>query len=965
MNLESGLSVKKPVSAWNKPLKVNFKDLFKALGSAGSDVATQNWVGVGKDAVDAIAAVGLTSKDPAELAWSLIYNSLTKAIYRLVGESQYLMTDVPSDIDPLIESLDWSFENKDLEITDDFFKHPEQLSLVKDIQLPLRQWFEGVGVSAPQAEALSNRLPSYFTFSLEDEWRRHSQDYEPITARVKTPFTEADGRARGWRLYNAWLQKEIKEPMMLEAFGLDDVYVPLRAYFKQKREKEKGEAEESGEALAITGRHGERGQYERVVVDLEAVLNTWLRADEKNDAIRVISGGPGSGKSSFAKIFAAHHAFKGSFPVLFIPLHQFDPTGDLIKAIGEFIRYDEYIKENPVDPENDDLKLLIIFDGLDELAMQGKLAKEVAQEFVREVQDKVSQFNRRKTRLQVVITGREVAVQDSCKDPCQMLHVFPYFVPEDERKQENDEPYLDSARLLACDQRNEWWQKYGAATQREFDAMPSELDHGSLTEITAQPLLNYLVALSYVQGKLTLSETTSLNTIYADLLDAVYERGYEGKNRRHAAIGDMTKDQFIRILEEIALAAWHGNGRTTTVKEIEEHCNNSGLKQLLDIFEEGAKAGVTRLLAAFYFRKSGERNSEHTFEFTHKSFGEYLTALRIVRAMERIQKQLDKRKGDMEEGWDEKQALLHWAEVCGPTRMDAYLLNFLSDEVALKNAEEAAKLQKTFGHLIGVMLRQGMPMEKIESPLNKFSFYTANQWAINAEESLLAALTVCARVTKELSKVDWPTPEAFGTWIRRLQGQRTGVKNVVALLSLSLLDLSETVLDFLDFYGANLERANLEGADLYGVTFGRASLYGANLKGASLERTNLEGANLERANLKGASLERTNFYGANLERANLEGADLEQANLEGADLERANLKGASLERTNFYGANLERAHLEGVNLKRADLRTANLELANLEGANLEGANLEESNLEDANLEDANLEEANFKDTIYG
>jgi hypothetical protein len=427
------------------------------------------------------------------------------------------------------------------------------------------------------------------------------------------------------------------------------------------------------------------------------------------------------------------HAATAAFPVLFVPLHQFNPAGDLIKAVEEFVRYDEYLKDNPLDPDNENLRLLVIFDGLDELALQGKLAKEVAQEFVREVQSKISRFNYRKTRLQVLITGREVAVQESFKESQQVLHVLPYFVPEAEREKENGEPYLDDDNRLAHDQRNDWWQKYGVVTQQPYTAMPEALDLGNLTEITAQPLLNYLVALSYRQGKLTLSADTNLNTVYADLLNAVYERGYEGENRRHTAIGDLSKAHFIRVLEEIALAAWHGDGRTTTVEEIERHCKNSGLQRLLEIFEEGAKAGVTRLLAAFYFRQSGVKGSERTFEFTHKSFGEYLTACRIVRAMERIQKQLDRRQEDMEEGWDERAALLHWAEVCGPTRMDTYLLSFLRAEVALKPAESVQYWQQTFAHLISIMLRQGMPMEKVEPPLK---FQQANQWAVNAEEAL-------------------------------------------------------------------------------------------------------------------------------------------------------------------------------------------------------------------------------------
>lgn len=570
MTLISGLSVKKPVSAFNRPLKVNFKGRLKALVKAGFDAATQNWVGVGEDAVDALVAIGLSSKDPAELSWALIYNSLRQAIFRLVGESQYLMKDIPSDIDYLSESLDLSFENNVLEITDTFFEHPEQLSILQDLKKPLRQWFEGVGIEPSQAEALSNRLPTYFVFSVNDEWRRHSSDYGLIAEQVKTPFTQADSRERGWLLYNAWLQRQIQEPMMFEAFGLSDVYVPLRAFFEREREED-----DEDEELLQKSRHSGPEKLEKVVVDLAAELDRWIGVADRNDSIRVVSGGPGSGKSSFAKVFAAHQAFQGAFPVLFIPLHQFDSTGELIKAIGEFVRYDEYIEDNPINPDNDELRILIVFDGLDELTMQGKLAKEVAQAFVQEVQAKVSQFNRHKTRLQVVITGRDVAVQESFRDSCQILHVLPYFVPKRNRfvsKSDGVERnhryhydhrcYYDEEHLLDNDQRDDWWQKYAAATQRDFVKMPTDLDLDTLTEITAQPLLNYLVAFSYVQDKLTLSETTNLNTIYANLLNAVYDRGYEGKNRRHAAIGKLTKDEFIRVLEEIALAAWHGDGRT-------------------------------------------------------------------------------------------------------------------------------------------------------------------------------------------------------------------------------------------------------------------------------------------------------------------------------------------------------------------------------------------------------------------
>ena len=53
--------------------------------------------------------------------------------------------------------------------------------------------------------------------------------------------------------------------------------------------------------------------------------------------------------------------------------------------------------------------------------------------------------------------------------------------------------------------------------------------------------------------------------IYADLVAAVHERGYE-KRRAHVAIRKMSLEDFSGVLEEIGLAGGR-DGRTTTVRE--------------------------------------------------------------------------------------------------------------------------------------------------------------------------------------------------------------------------------------------------------------------------------------------------------------------------------------------------------------------------------------------------------------
>ncbi|EDX73035.1 Pentapeptide repeat protein [Coleofasciculus chthonoplastes PCC 7420] len=915
--------------------------------------------------VEVLENLGLEAK-PGEIAGLLIVRSLIQAMQDLLHENRELLIQKPDNLTELYNSLNASLTSNELILDPDFFQHPQNLPIVQEAKTGFAQWLEAYVEKKVEAEMISSRLPAYFVFALNDQWVEHSQDYIALKEVLDTPFTQATRREQGWLRYRARLQKRVDEPIFWEAFSLKQVYVPLRTYYER-------------EVAGQSERKLERGisenkNYERVIVDLNSELETWLQNAEADDAIRLISGQPGSGKSSFAKIFAAQQAEKGEIPVLFIPLHLFKLSDDLVKAVGEFVQQvEKFLSHNPLDRENGESRLLIIFDGLDELSMQGKIAEQAAKEFVEEVRREVDRFNYQHLRLQVMITGREVVVQanrSKFRQPRQLLYILPYFVTKKERDRQK---YIDDKNWLKEDQRQLWWQSYGQAKGKQYDGLPPELDKDNLVEITAQPLLNYLVALSFERDKLRFSKDTNLNEIYADLLDAVYERGYEGTNRQHRAIEEITKEEFIGILEEIALACWHGDGRTTSVKEIEDHCDNSGLRQILDRFQatlqEDSRASITRLLTAFYFRESGEiRNSEKTFEFTHKSFGEYLTAKRIVEGVRLIHEDLEERKRNFRKGCDERDALVRWATLCGLSAMDEYLFQFICDEMRLKDLSEVRDWQNTLCRLIEFMLRHGMPMEGLNPRPN---FQEEMRQARNAEEALLAVLNACARVTREISDIHWHSSEAFGIWISRLQGQR--LNPLFCLNCLSFLDLRCCFIGCqnlfkANLYGANLHGANLHGANLHGANLQEANLQGANLQGANLQEAKLQGAKLQGAKLQGAILYGANLQGVNLQGVNLQGVNLQWTNLHGMHLEGANLQGADLEEVNLQwaklqGANLERAYLSRANLSRANLEGANLKDANLQWANLEQANLQEANLEEAYLQGANLEQANLQGTI--
>ena len=922
MSGEPGIKVEKHRSAWHKEIKVNPKGLFMSLGKAAINGAFLKWDDLAENGVEVLESLGLEAKS-GEIAGLLIVRSLIRAIEDLLKANKELLIKKPDNLKALYNELNSSLEQGELVIDQTFFQRPKDLPIVQAAKVGFAKWLEEFVEKKVEAENISHRLPAYFVFALNEEWRTHKQDYAALKEELDTPFTQASEREQGWLRYRAWLQKRVDEPMFLEAFSLKQVYVPLRAYYKREIE---GQPEQKLERGMAEGK-----LYERVVVDLNCELETWLQEGKQDDAIRLISGGPGSGKSSFAKIFAAQQAEKGEMPVLFIPLHHFKLSDDLVKAVGEFVQLEGFLPHNPLDRGDGESRLLIIFDGLDELSMQGKVAEEAAKQFVEEVRYQVDRFNAHEPRLQVLLSGRELVVQanhSKFRKPHQILHLFSYFLTEEERKDKNNN-YVDDFNLLEQDQRQFWWQSYGEAKGKGYSGLPPGLDQPNLIEITAQPLLNYLVALSIERDKLQFSDETNLNEIYGDLLEAVYERGYEKYGYR--VTEGIEKHEFIGILEEIALAWWHGYGRTTTVREIETHCENSGLMNILNRFQESfnedSKASVIRLLTAFYFRASGEvRNTESTFEFTHKSFGEYLTAKRIVEEVKLIHEELEERKQNFRKGCDQRDALVRWVTLCHLSEIDEYLFQFICDEIRLQNPSDVHNWQKSLCCLIEFLLVDGLPLESQRSR-SKFDIELFQ--ARNTEEALLAVLNACARVTKVTSEINWEYRNTFGAWISRLQGQRIGVENVLALKCLSFLNLQDCLLYVRDFIGANFAFSNLKNAELNFANFAAANLKGANFQGAILSKTILSQANLSQANLSQANLSQ-----ANLEEVNLEEANLEEANLEGAILYKANLQGANLQ-----GANLKWVNLIGANLEGANLEGANLQKANLKGTILEGKNI--------------------------
>ncbi|HEY1187278.1 MAG TPA: NACHT domain-containing protein, partial [Gemmata sp.] len=727
-----------PTGPWFKDVKFNARQLFTALGKGLASFVTANWSQVGANAVDLVGALGVHAS-PEERAWILIQRAMVKAVHDLTREVRRLidLNKIP-EYEAIGRSLEDRLDTLPVEVMSTFLEQPKKEPFVAEMVKVYGEWLRALGLSVEYAKSEAARLPGYFVYALREEARRHADYYDPVFKLLTGPFAKAADRESKWNVYRAWLQRQVDQPVFDEPFSLRQIFIPLRGYYKLNPTP--------GSPL---GAESPTPPLAHRAVWLQDELDQWRGTSDTSNALRLLSGDPGSGKSSFAKMYADSLAEAGVY-VIYVPLQLFKWKDDLADALGEFCRRDEYLPDGVCDAKTGEPELFLIFDGLDELAKQGRAGEEAAQQFVREVRNLLTERNRDTVRLRVLICGRPLSVQTvegELRKPGQVLYVARYHIPDPECNR------FDNPGPLREDQRTTWWVRFGELTGLGYTGLPSKLAVGKLDDVTAQPLLNYLVALAYRRNKIDFSGEVNLNLVYADLLEAVYDRGYErGENPRHTSARLMLPDEFKRVMQQVGIAAWHGNTRTTTAEVIEKRCTAAGLGELLDKFREGAKLGVSRLLLAFYFQEHDPAaGGEKSFEFTHKSFGEYLTAVGIVNALADIQDEMDLRRAKPGRGLDARGALQRWATVCGPTALDMDYFGFIADEIKVRgarNPEEPKKWRATIATLLDHVIQHGMPMEQLGTERPE-TFRMEEIHARNAGEALLALHCACAEVARE------------------------------------------------------------------------------------------------------------------------------------------------------------------------------------------------------------------------
>ena len=826
----------------------------------------------------------LTKLNEPQLGWALIHLSSVHAVTQWL---QFLQHSYPQHIPPIIRdkaqdiaqnlvpdemskaniTLDHSFERNPVP---DFCQR-----LTERLYKELPAW----GISNVDAGNMAKFFRACFLAAISAQLQLYKDKYQPLLDRLNPPLSEPLKAEMQWADYRQYLLADLSRPLFEESFPLEEVHIPLRCLVTYPNEQKDEHKHVDPEPAHPTSSK----KYDHHIEDLETHLCSWINkhktAFNPSDAIRMIEGGPGAGKSSSMKRLACQLLLSDpTLCVLLVPLHHYQFDDDLIDGINHFCQNPSLKGDSPR-PElpaglldrktGHERILLLIFDGLDELSKQGTVGLDVAHSLVSQVHTYIDHHCQPdKKRILALFSGRPISISHASRQTTKPTHLIS-LLPFHFKKEVN---WQDPHQLAKLDQRQLWWRKYGAAKGLPFTCMPGQLqnlceEQPAIQEVTEQPLTNYLLALTYLRHQphsptnathestatLDFSQQITLNDIYQDLLENIWQRPW-GNDGTHPSARAMTQEEFNWILENVAIVAWHQEaGRGGFVEDVHSKLTEKLRNKLDDL---GKQKGLLQLFLNFYLRTSNVEGKEH-FEFTHKSFGEFLTARYMWRNLINLDKKYQEGLSDStgQTGIRFPELLQKWCLLFGPTRLTHDLIRFLEGELhAQYSSHDWTKARLTqFRHWLVVALNEclhhGLPMTQARTDWK--SFQQMNQQAIHAEEALFVIHHHISHRLSELdttevlpSKLDFPTEFSFGDWIHRLRGQQ--VVHPI-LKHLSRLDLSHQILFDHCFYKANLIHANLRNANLSRANLSEANLSEANLSGANLSPANLSGANLSGA----------------------------------------------------------------------------------------------------------------------
>lgn len=778
----------------------------------------------------------------------------------------------------------------------------------------IKLWYSQLFDEVQKREKLYRWFSLYTSQEILKQIEKRNQDLlDNIQKMIEKPYAETRIQNEAAKqLYDQKLRESITAPLFGENFSIKDIYVTMN-----------GIAEENNAAtMAKTKKQG--------VADCTSYLWDWYQNGEKQ--LLLLSGEPGSGKSSLVKMVAAtlSAAMGEEGIVLLIDLFRlsFSDKKSALEVLEEYIQ-----KNCPwfFDEERTGTRLLIL-DGLDEIKYK---VYENAKELVRELEGCSWSIP-----WKAIISGRTQVIQLTAKEVrCMKLNVLPLFLDEYERVKWKDK--LEKASVLGENLRPVYWGKLMNAFQMEQE-MPMKNER--FDELSKSPLLLFLVAWTIKRTGMQFSQMKNTAELYENIFKYVYTREYNRAGEKEIYFRTDEYREYQQMLRFMGGCACRRNSKAISVSQIYDFCKKMKQEELCKKWIQlHREENPSKLVLLFFLREERDDMdwNESTIEFIHKTFYEYLGALAVIEFLFL-----------MDEKREQKEVLaLMFYFLAENSLNSGEIINFMKEIISNKGLTvkgEKVTLQR-MGEVIRDILFRG--------------FHVNYPFVISASGQ--DEKTIGVTSYNELKNM-----------VSVYEGNIQQLVNMVVELSLEkgiLLDFSnmkfyEAKMLWWKFDGANLAGSHFRDSMISGSSFGGCNISNGVFASAVADRTIFKDADLSDADFSAASLVTADFSSAVLQNTDFELAELESAYFCETELFGTKFPSADLTAANFDNAILRETDFQSADLSRADFSYVEIESANwdnclMEGTKLRGVKLVQFDLDNPDiiemLAEADLEQADW------
>lgn len=692
---------------------------------------------------------------------------------------------------------------------------------------------------------------------------------------------------------------------------------------------------------------------------LHEEAKVWLDLKDSNDAIRVVAGGPGSGKSTFARALAIRSIDQHDYDVLFVPLQDIPPTGSFEQRIEAlyhtrselgFDRVDSPLKwlgrarpdgQAPLKP------ILLICDGLDEIAPPDtREAVNATLEFINALSSWISARNSGGCFAKCVILGRDGAAEEAFRklniDSEKLLYVGglrPLSSRDDWKSHNLDKTLDDPSNMSGGDQRVEYWAKWARFFGLDENKIPAALQpsaesEAALQELTAEPLLLYLLLWTGYLDIKWREAAENRNVVYQEIFNRIYRRDWGHLQRTrssanrvvggHTTTADLTPEEFMALQEALGLAAWPSGGRIVSKTSFERTIKYYLSEDQYDDFKNNEGISLKSVALHSYTRSS--ESEESGYEFVHKSLGEYLIGRALVELNLKALALLGNRVID-----DRAQRSAQFvAQLASFGILTAEIARFFRDEVVrrFKSAQDKkALLHERSIPFTNWILKNRFPVDLIDFPERAVSFaerahaetrVTDVYWQFVQNIALVAYPDEAYENDTHSDSwssgpvvLAWPSSTAFLNLFSRLS-ERGHVNEAGRMATFNRIDFSGQLLTDVSFGTVTFTedklgrpspeswlRLEARGSRFVHAAFYESYFLSADFRLSKFENSNFNGARLPNVNLDSAQFVDCSFAESDMTNISARNCSFYECRFESVDIWESVFSGAKFHECHF------------------------------------------------------------------